>query len=113
MAIAAIVIAAIDPLLMRLERGADMVRSRHCSGVSARRRAGNSRAGIALSMGAIPSFSRRRRQSRRLTRRSDGTPPRFESIRVIRYPRLRIQGIGGLLLLWQRACKPSIEIRLC
>jgi len=47
MANTAIVIARIDPMLMRPEKGADMVRSRHCSGVSARRSAGNSRADIA------------------------------------------------------------------
>ena len=33
MAIAAIVVAGRNPLLMRLERGVDMVCSRHCSGV--------------------------------------------------------------------------------
>jgi hypothetical protein len=47
MANTAIVIARIDPILMRPERGADMVHSRHCLGVSARRVAGNSFADIA------------------------------------------------------------------
>jgi hypothetical protein len=48
MANIAIVIAQMDPMLMRPERGADMVRSRHCLGVSsARRIAGNSCADIA------------------------------------------------------------------
>ena len=43
MANTAIVIAQMDPILMRLERGADMVRSWHWLGVSARGSAGNSR----------------------------------------------------------------------
>jgi hypothetical protein len=48
MANIAIVIAQMDPMLMRPERGPDMVRSRHCLGVSsARRIAGNSCADIA------------------------------------------------------------------
>jgi hypothetical protein len=48
MANIAIVIAQMDPTLMRPERGADMVRSRHCLGVSsAQSIAGNSCADIA------------------------------------------------------------------
>ena len=48
---------------------------------------------------------------RALTRHSDRAPPRFESIRVIRRPRLRIQGIAGLLR--RDPCGFSIGIRLC
>ena len=57
MANAAIVIARTDQMLMRLARGAHVVPSRHCSGVSsARHIASISRADIARSKGAIPSF---------------------------------------------------------
>jgi hypothetical protein len=65
MANTAIVIARMNPMLMRPEKGADMGRSQHCSGVSARRSAGNSRADIARFYRRDLVVSRRCLRSRR------------------------------------------------